>query len=64
MSISTELSAISQMNLLRRCRHWTPVAVNKANSAGEKNHLAFHHTSVRLAGQVRHFPARNPMAVS
>ncbi len=39
------------MNLLRRCRYRAPVAVNKANSAGVRNHLAFQDTSPRPTRQ-------------
>src|ERR1700677_3452145 len=46
---STEATAISQMKLLRRCRYCAPIAENKRNSAGLKNHLVFNHTSCSSA---------------
>src|ERR1700742_1464276 len=48
---STEAVAISQMKLLRRCRYCAPIAENKRNSAGLKNHLGFNHTSCPSALQ-------------
>jgi hypothetical protein len=39
---STELSDLCQMKLLRRGRYCAPIAENKRNSAGLKNHLETH----------------------